>query len=630
MKKIINALSGIKFTALSGIFLLISLILMLLRVKIILDPALITIIISGLPLLYTAVNKLYVQKQISSALLITLAMIASIAIGELFAAGEVAFIMAIGEILENLTVDKAKKSLKNLISLTPSQGRKITTDGNMIIEEMISAKEIIKGDLLRIFPGELIPVDGIIVLGEASINQAVITGESLPVEKITGDEVFCGTLNNSGSIDIKATKAGEDSTLQKLINLIKEAENKKAPMQRIVDIWAVWLVYAAVIIAIATFIVIWIIGLPLMTALNRAVTILVVFCPCALALATPASIAAAIGQATKNGVIIKSGEALEKMGKVNTVTFDKTGTLTFGKLEVCNIETFNNEITKDNLLLWAASAELKSEHPIGRAIAYYAKNKGVEIKEAQKFVMNAGKGLYAVFDQNTIYCGSEKYLIENNIKIDENANPVIKKLRKEGKAVILIGLNNKCKGVIALSDTIRPMSKNVINEFTNLGIKTVLLTGDNKNTAEYFAKQVEIKEVYADLLPENKVEKIIRMQKEDKFVCMTGDGINDAPALKTANVGVVMGAIGSDIAIDAADIALMNDDISKLPYLKKLSNATINLIKLNITLSMLINIVAITLSILGILNPITGALVHNAGSVLVVLNAVSLYNKKIV
>ena len=628
MKKIIDFFAGVPMTIVAGIFLAISLVLMLTGIECPVDPAWITIIISGIPMLYLALIRLFFQKWVSSALLISIAMIASIAIGEIFAAGEVAFIMAIGAILEDITIARAKKGLSKLIALAPIEGRKLTKKEGVFTEEMIPAEQIRVGDLLRVLPGEKIPVDGKIVTGNTSVDQSVMTGESLPVDKTIGEEVFCGTMNCFGSIDMEATSVGKDSSLQKLINMVKEAENKKAPMQRIVDKWAVWLVPIALLIAIGAFFVTWTLGYDIMVALNRGVTVLVVFCPCALALATPTSIMAAIGQATKHGVIIKSGEALEKMGKVDTIAFDKTGTLTYGKLEVSDIISFDDALNEDNLLALTASAEARSEHPLGKAIVTYAKKKNIGIVESENFQMIAGKGIYSEVSGEKLLCGSEKYLLRNGVLISDIIYSELERLRSQGKASILVAVSGICMGVVALSDVLRPTAKEMVERLSAMDTKTVLLTGDNKKTASYFADQVGITEVRAELLPEQKVENITFLQKEGNNVCMIGDGVNDAPALKTANVGVAMGSMGSDIAVEAADIALMSDDISKIPYLKRLSCSTLNTIKGNIMASMCINVVAVILSVLGFLNPITGALVHNAGSVLVVLNAALLYDRK--
>lgn len=620
MKRLTDYLAGLKMTILSGIFLALSLIFMLTKTAVPIDPAWITVLISGLPLLYLAITRLLYQKWISSALLISIAMIASIFIGELFAAGEVAFIMAIGAILEDMTVARAKKGIGKLVSLIPTQGRKLIPNENGFSEEIIPAEQIQKDDLLRILPGEIIPVDGIIINGNSSIDQSVMTGESLPIDKTIADDVFCGTMNCYGTIDIKAVQVGKDSSLQKMIALVQEAENKKAPMQKIVDKWATWLVPIALFIAIIAFII--------TKDIVRAVTVLVVFCPCALALATPTSIMAAIGQATKHGVLIKSGEALERMGMVNCLAFDKTGTLTHGNLQVSDIIPLGDCETENSILIKAASVESYSEHPLGKAIVKYAKDKQHTLIEVSDFQMIPGLGVMGIESGRKIYCGNTRFISDNNIDID---TPVIQKLnllRNQGKASIIIAENNAVSGIIALSDTIKESAKNVIDKLHSMDTDVVLLTGDNKLTAEYVATQIGITRIYSDLLPAQKVTSIEELQqKEHKIVCMIGDGVNDAPALKMANVSIAMGSMGSDIAIEAADIALMGDDIDKLPYIKKLSTSTLRTIKGNITASMCINAVAIVLSVLGVLNPITGALVHNVGSVLVVLNAALLYDR---
>ena len=619
LKKINDILAGMPMTLVGGAFLILSFVLPKLGIRLLIDPAWLTVVISGIPLLYLALWRVVYNpgiSKISSALLIVIAMFGAIGIGDLFAAGEVVFIMAFGALLEEMTTNRAKKGLKNLISLAPVQGRKLENGKEL----MISAEEISRDDILRVLPGETIPVDGIIIEGETSVDQSIMTGESLPVDKGIKDEVFCGTLNRFGAIDIKATNVGQDSSLQKLIRMVQEAENKQAPMQRIADKFASWLVPVALMIAIVT-------GFATGNIV-RAVTVLVVFCPCALVLATPTAIMAAIGQATKHGVIIKSGEALEKMGKVDTITFDKTGTLTYGKLQVSDVISFNDKQDNEYILLMAASAEAKSEHPLGKAIVNDVISKKMNIIPSSAFKMTTGKGIEAVVADKKMLCGNEKFLRENGIEINKSVSDTIAKLHMEGKAAILVAQEGKCIGIIALSDVIRPEAKAVVEKLSKLGTKSVLLTGDNKRTAEYFASKAGISEVYAELLPDKKVETIQHLQSAAGKVCMIGDGVNDAPALKVAEVGVAMGNMGSDIAVDAADIALMSDDISKVPYLKRLSNATVKTIKLSITMSMLINFIAIILSVTGILNPTTGALVHNAGSCFVVLIAALLYDRK--
>lgn len=619
MEKAEEFLSSIPMTIIGGIFLGISLVCMLMGIELPVNPAWVPIIISGIPILYGALTALFCEKTISSELLVSTAIVASVAIGEIFAAGEIAFIMAIGEILEDITVNRAKKGISQLIKLSSQQGRKIIKENGKTIEKIVPIEEIYKDDILRVLPGEMIPVDGKIIFGNSSVDQSIMTGESLPIDKTIGDEVFCGTVNCDGSIDIIATKIGEDSSLQKLIRMVKEAEENKAPMQRIVDKWAGWLVPAALIIAIAAYFI--------TSDIIRAVTVLVVFCPCALALATPTSIMAAVGQAAKNGVLIKSGEALEKMGKVNCIAFDKTGTLTFGKLKISDIIT-TSSATENELLKLACSSEKRSEHPLGKAIVEHGKKQNVEFLEMEDFKMIPGKGIVAKIENNEIYCGNSRFLQEQGIILDENIESILENLRKQGKVSILVGKNRECIGIIALSDTIRPTAKEMVVKLKNMGTRVVLLTGDHKQTADYFAEEVGIENVYSELLPAEKVTYIKKLEEDGNKVCMIGDGVNDAPALKTADVGVSMASMGTDIAVEASDIALMGDNIEKIPYLKKLSTATIKTIKFNITASMVINLAAIILSVMGLLNPITGALVHNVGSVLVVLNAALLYDRK--
>ena len=628
LHEILEKLESIPATVIGGISLVASLLLPLIlqaELPIYLDPAWIAIVISGIPLAVLAIKRIIKNKgisKISSALLITVGMIASVAIGDIFAAGEIAFIMAIGEILEDKTTARARKGLKQLISLSPVQGRKVIADG----EIMIPAEDICVGEVLRILPGETIPVDGVILRGETSVDQSVMTGESLPVDKEVGDSVYSGTVNRFGAIDMKAVKVGEDSSLQRLIHMVEEADGKVAPTQRIADKWASWLVPVALLLAIISGAIKYFMGDP--DFLLVAVTMLVVFCPCALVLATPTAVMAAIGQATKYGVIIKSGEALEKMGKVDTVAFDKTGTLTYGKPQVSDVVSLSEDTDEVSLLSLAASAESRSEHPLGKAIVAYAKEKGVVLSDIDTFSMTAGNGVSATVYGRGVHCGNEIFLSGYGISLGDRAHQVLDVFRKQGKVSIAVADDTRLLGVIALSDTLRPTSADMVAKLEKDGVKALLLTGDNRQTAAYFAGLVGISEVNAELLPEDKVRRIEELEQVGRSVCMIGDGINDAPALKTATVGVAMGTMGSDIAVEAADIALVGDDISKIPYLKRLSRATVKTIKFSISLSLLINLAAIVLSFLEILTPTTGALVHNAGSVLVVLIAALLYDRK--
>lgn len=617
IKKINDFLAGWLMTAIGGGFLIASFVLHKIGYTNAEYLAWICVIICGIPLLYLALWRIIYNKgvsRISSTLLISLAMIAAILIGDLFAAGEVAFIMEIGALLEDMTTNRAKKGLKKLISLAPEKARLIRNN----TESSITVDKVSVGDVIRVLPGETIPVDGKIISGETSMDQAVMTGESLPVDKEVGDVVFSGTINLYGSIDYEATKNGKDSSLQKLIRMVEDANKNQAPTQRIADKWASYLVPVALIIALAAYFV--------TKDIVRAVTVMVVFCPCALVLATPTAIMAAIGQATKHGVIIKSGEALEKMGKVDIIAFDKTGTLTYGKLEVTDIIPMT-KISEDKLLTLAASAETKSEHPLAKAIAKKAETNNLAVMQTKEFKMTAGKGISAILDNTTYYLGNEAFIKESGCAINAKVSQILDNLRTEGKASVIISDQKNIVGIIALSDVLRPEAPEMVKMLKSMDTEAVLLTGDNQKAAEYFAQKVGITKIRADLLPKQKVENIETLKSVGK-VCMIGDGVNDAPALKTADVGVAMGAMGSDVAVEAADVALMTDDISKLPYLKWLSNATVKTIKGAITLSMCINFVAVTLSVLGILTPTSGALVHNAGSCFVVLLAALLYDRK--
>ena len=617
IKRINDFLAGWAMTILGGVFLIVSFILPRTGYPQGEKLAWVCVVICGIPLLYLAIWRIIYNKgisKISSALLISMAMIAAILIGDLFAAGEVAFIMEIGALLEDMTTDRAKKGLKKLISLAPEKARLIKNGA----ESSVAIEKVAIGNVIRVLPGETIPVDGKIVSGETSVDQSVMTGESLPVDKAVGDTVFSGTINLYGSIDFETTKVGKDSSLQKLIRMVEDADKNQAPTQRIADKWASWLVPVALLIAVAACLI--------TKDIVRAVTVMVVFCPCALVLATPTAIMAVIGQATKHGVIIKSGEALEKMGKVDTIAFDKTGTLTYGKLEVTDIIPFG-EMSMDELLTLAASAESRSEHPLAKAIVEKSKRSELSFAEIKDFIMTAGKGVSASVNGTTYSLGNEGFIAGSGCAIHKEASVTLDKLRSEGKASVIVSDGEKIVGIIALSDVLRPEAAEMVGRLKDMGTRSVLLTGDNRKTAEYFAGKVGISEVRADLLPEQKVENVEVLKNEGK-VCMIGDGVNDAPALKIADVGVAMGAMGSDVAVEAADVALMTDDITRLPYLKWLSNTTVKTIKGAITLSMCINFVAVTLSVLGILTPTTGALVHNAGSCFVILLAALLYDRK--
>jgi len=587
------------------------------------DMAWIAIILCGIPILLEAVIGLVTAFDIKADVLVSLALVASVIIREDFAAGEVAFIMQLGALLEDLTVAKARAGIEKLVHLTPRTARRISAAGNEAsgAEEIIPAEQVQVGDMLRVLPGEAVPVDGVIVSGETSVNQAVMTGESLPVDKKPGDAVSSGTVNQFGAFEMRADKVGEDSSIQRMIRLVQSADAGKAKIVGIADRWATWIVVIALTAAALT----WLIS----GEIIRAVTILVVFCPCALVLATPTAIMAAIGNATKHGFLVREGDALERLSTVKRITFDKTGTLTYGTPQVTAVESILPGLSTRELYAYAAGSELNSEHPLGKAVVRcYKSETGNLPLPPDKFRMLPGRGVQAVINGRTVLAGNPGLLWDNHISLP---NEVVNKSEmhlKEGCTVICLAVDGICAGFIALADTLRKDASAAVDELKASGVTPVLLTGDHENAAVHIARQLHIDEVHASCLPEDKLSWIDTSQKNHFPVCMIGDGINDAPALKKALVGIAMGKVGSDIAVDAADIALVNDDIKELPHLLKLSRRMMNTIRLNLTFSMTLNFIAIILAITGILNPVVGALVHNAGSVLVIVNSAFLLGWK--
>ena len=624
INKMKELFSGLHFTIISIAFFVLNVVLNLLKIETVFKPVWISIFISSFPFLVGAVKNL-MKCKIKNSLLISIAVIASVFVGEYFAAAEIAILMAIGELLEDYTVDRAKKGLNDLISSAPKKAKKLIKTNDSYTVKEVPIEEIENGDLIRVMPGEIISVDGIIKEGFSSIDQSILTGESLPVDKTVGDEVFCGSMNCFGSIDIVA-KDVENSSLQKFIDLVERAEKEQTPMQTVIDRLAVKLVPTALLIAIATFVIMVLSKFDLYTSINRAVTVLVVFCPCALFLSTPTAVMASIGQASKHGVIIKTFNALEKLAKVNKIAFDKTGTLTYGKLNVNDIENFS-EFSDEKIMSLISSLESKSEHPIAKSVTEYLDKKNIKKEVVENFKMKIARGVEGEILGNKYFCGNEKYFRENNINIKDNVKEKIEKYSSEAKNIILFGDEKEVLSIVTLSDTLRENAKEMVEKLKSFEIEPLLLTGDNLSTAKYFSEKVGITNVKAELSPEEKFENI-KSLKENNVVCMIGDGINDAPALKLSDVSVAMGKTGSDISIESANIVLMGHDVSKIVYLKKLANATVKTIKFNIIISLLINFVAVILSVLGVLNPLVGAIVHNLGSILVILNASLLYDRK--
>ena len=569
------------------------------------DMAWVAIVLCGIPIILEAVIGLVTAFDIKADVLVSLALIASVAIGEDFAAGEVAFIMQLGGLLEELTVAKARAGIEKLVHLTPQTARVLREDQ----EITVPAEQVQVGDLLRVLPGESVPVDGVIVSGQTSINQAVMTGESLPVDKTVGDQVSSGTVNQFGAFEMRASKVGEDSSIQRMIRLVQSADAGKAKIVGIADRWATWIVVIALSAAALT----WLIT----GEIIRAVTILVVFCPCALVLATPTAIMAAIGNATKHGFLVREGDALERLAGVKVIAFDKTGTLTHGTPEVVGAASLTDSYTREELYRLAASAEQLSEHPLGKAIVRCCRQElGAKLAPADDFHMLPGRGVSARVEGKRVLAGNPELLEEHGVSM--TPPPAAAEALRTGCTVTYLAVDGAFAGYLVLSDTLRAESADMIASLHGLGVRPVLLTGDHENAAQAIAGRLKIGAVRANCLPEDKLKAIDQYQAAGQPVCMIGDGINDAPALKRAAVGIAMGGVGSDIAVDAADIALVDDEVKELPHLIALSKRMMTTIKYNMTFSMVLNFVAIVLAIHGTLNPVVGALVHNAGSVLVI------------
>ena len=565
----------------------------------------ISIILCGMPIFKECIEGLVTEFDIKADLLVSIAIIASIIIGEVFAAGEIATIMAIGGFLEEYTVSKTQVKIKELAKMTPQFATRIRNG----IEERIPVENVQVGDILKVLPGESIPTDGIIINGEASINQSTLTGESLPIDKKENDEIYSGTINLYGSFTMKSTKISQDSSLQRLIELVESSKPENAKIVRTADKWATLIVAIAFAASILTYLYTF--------EIIRSVTILVVFCPCALVLATPTAIMAAIGNLTKYGILIKDGESLEELAHVDELIFDKTGTLTNGTPKVVNVTSDNPK----EMMYLISSLESKSEHPLAKAIVqHYNSN---DLAEVDNFKIHIGEGVSGSINGSRIIAGNKKLLKSENVPLDGIAEC------QNGEIQIYVAKDGEYLGCVYLADTLRKNTSKTIRRLKGLRIKTTLLTGDNEKTAKYIAEKIKIRNVKFNCLPQDKTEYIAREQILGHKVAMIGDGINDAPSLKKANVGIAMGNIGSDISVDAANITLINDNIEDIPQLIAVARRSIKVISIGIAFALIVNIVAMALAILGLLNPIEGALIHNIGSVIVIIYSSTLVNYKI-
>ncbi|MGB9587803.1 MAG: heavy metal translocating P-type ATPase, partial [Armatimonadota bacterium] len=549
--------------------------------------------------------------------LMTAAAIGAVALGHWSDAAMVMFLFSLGNALEARTMERTRESVRSLIELFPSQAR-VRRNGE---EATVPIAEIRVNDVFVVKPGEKIPTDGRIVSGFSTVNEAPITGESVPVEKSVGDAVFAGTINQRGSIDVVATATAEDNTLSRIVHLVEEAQAEKAPSQRFTEMFGRY--YTPIVVAIALLVALappLLLDQPFKQAIYTALTLLVVSCPCALVISTPVSIVSAIGNAARNGVLIKGGSHLEAAGKVCVVAFDKTGTITTGEARVTDIIGVD-DIKADRLLSLAASVESRSEHPLAEAIRREAEKRAVELKPVSDFEALTGMGAAAKFDGETCIIGNSRLMEQLGIDCSEQTQ-LLTQLQEEGKTAVLVALGQKLVGVIALTDTIRETAKEAFRELRKVGVqRIIMITGDNEATARAVAEDLGVDEYYAELLPQDKVD-IVRLLTERFGPCVevVGDGVNDAPALAVATVGVAMGAAGSPTALETADIALMSDDLRKLPYVIRLSRQTLRTVRQNIGFSLLVILVLISTALLRKLTLPFGVLGHEGSALIVIAN----------
>ena len=573
-------------------------------------------VIGGIPLFMLAGKAVFIRHDITAGFMASVAMIAAILIGEYSAAALVVFMFAIGDWLENLTVARADNALRDLARLIPPTLR-VIRDG---AELTIPVDQARVGDRAVVRSGERIGVDGCVLLGSGSVNQAAITGESMPVEKGQGDEVYAGTLNEVGMLEIEVRKLGPDTALGQIVRLVRDARQTQAPVQRLANRYARILVPVTFGIAALVFF--------LTRDLVRSITVLVVVCPCALVLATPTAVAAAIGNAAKKGILVKSGAVMEQAGKIDVVAFDKTGTLTLGQPKVQDVIALNG-LAADEILALAAAAERGSEHPIGHSITAYSRERGVILLEAGGFTILPGYGVFAQVNDRKVVVGSRVLLQEQGVDCAEEADLRIKRLEELGQTVVPVAVDGKLAGLVALADTPRPEARQVVKELKQNGVKEVIMiTGDNERTAEQIGQALGIDRVYARVLPQDKLRIIRELQAQGKRVAFVGDGVNDAPALAAAEIGIAMGVTGTDVAMETADIGLMADEIERIPQMIDLSNKTLRVIRQNVIFSMSMNVLSVVLGGFGIIGPALGALMHEASALPVLANSARLINDK--
>jgi Cd2+/Zn2+-exporting ATPase len=554
-------------------------------------------LVGGMPIFVLAARGI-ARFDLTAGVMVSVAMIAALLIGEYSAAALVAFMMMFGEMLENVTIARSDDALRELASLIPSQVTLLQGDR----EAIVPIEQVRVGDVVLVRNGERISVDGIVREGQAAVDEAAITGESIPVDKSQGDSVFAGTVNTAGTLVITARKLGRDTTLGTIVKLVEEAQKTQAPVQRIANKYASILVPITFAIAVVVYLI--------TGELVRSVTVLVVVCPCALVLATPTALVAAIGNAARNNVIVKTGADMEKLGRIDVVAFDKTGTLTHGRPEVVEVTTVDS-LSPDEVLAQAAAAEKVSEHPLGRAIVDAARNRGLQLPPADGIEVRTGFGVQARVDGREIVVGNLSLLESNGIALSAEQSSRLAELQQRGYTVIPVALDRRITGLISLADAIRPDAARVLQDLKTLGIKkTVMISGDNVATVQTVAGRLGVSEYHGQMLPQEKLDLIEQMQSQGLSVAYVGDGVNDAPALAVADIGIAMGVAGTDLAIETANIALMRDDMDRLPHLVALSRETLRTIRVSVAFSMSMNLLSVVLGTLGIIGPAFGAVMH--------------------
>ena len=586
------------------------------------SPTIVTItymigaLIAGYEIAILAYKSLVKNHTIGPAMLMCIACVASFIIGHPEEGAAVTFLYYIAEFLEDYAELRAKRSIKSLIEIAPDTARVKVGDK----EEIKNVDDVNIGDIVIVKPGDKVPLDGEVISGSSSVNQASITGESVPVLKEVGDDVFSGTVNEDGYLEIKVTTAAKDSVISKIVTLVKRSQLNRSETETLVEKIAKYYTPAMMVGAICVALIPpFLFGQDLADWVYKALSLLVISCPCAFLISTPVGMVSAITSATRNGVIIKGSTYVEEMRNVKAVIFDKTGTLTEGKLEVSDVEVLSSDYSEADIVKIAASLEYESSHPIAQAVVNYANENEIIFDTIDEFKNVPGKGIIASIGGEQYYAANEALIEGSSFNISRDD---INRYSAEGKTLIFVGDSKNVLGIITVSDKIRDNAPEVIADLNKQGVQTIMLTGDNKSAATKVASDIGIKYVYSDLMPEDKLNILDTIRNKFGDVAMVGDGINDAPALARANIGIAMGAAGSDVAIETADVALMQDDISKLPYLFSLSRKTMTIIKQNITVAIAVKLLCVVLAILGIITLMMSVGFGDLGlTLLVILNS---------